>query len=146
MNSQGELAFCGGRSLTPHNANGAVMFETSRASEAEFAARSEQAAKVAEALAGAGFTVRRFPEGDRRTPMTADATTVLFPVVRTPEHRALKPRCGITRRHRGSKVGVPSRARGNSAERSLLAVYRGWPESFSFASGRVSMRVPVSAR
>lgn len=38
--------------------------------------------------------------------MTADATTVLFPVVRTPEHRALKPRCGITRRHRGSKVGA----------------------------------------
>lgn len=65
MNSQGELAFCGGRSLTPHNANGAVMFETSRASEAEFAARSEQAAKVAEALAGAGFAVRR--DVDRAT-------------------------------------------------------------------------------
>ncbi|WP_229826020.1 hypothetical protein [Streptomyces sindenensis] len=49
-----------GRPLTLHNdTNGALMFETMRASEAEIAERNERAAKVAEALASAGFVVQR---------------------------------------------------------------------------------------
>ncbi|MFF9922584.1 hypothetical protein ACIQJ8_33040 [Streptomyces globisporus] len=49
-----------GRPLTlRNNTNGALMFENVRASEAEIAERNERAAKVAEALASAGFVVQQ---------------------------------------------------------------------------------------
>lgn len=54
--------------------SGAVMCETMRASEAEIAARNKQAAKVAEALAAAGFVVRR--DADQTTELLGAMVSV----------------------------------------------------------------------